>query len=99
MAESAERAKKRRQQEEEERLKAQERARKKAAELEAKMATNKGVEASDSIHDPSKRPMPSASTSVPISQTVKSIPTEVGSLLLIFIYFPGKCLLLLPVSY
>lgn len=41
LAESAERAKKRRQQEEEERAKAQERARKKAAELEAKFSTSK----------------------------------------------------------
>lgn len=41
LQDSAERAKKRRQQEEEERAKAQERARKKAAELEAKMAASK----------------------------------------------------------
>ncbi|OCB85242.1 hypothetical protein A7U60_g7869 [Sanghuangporus baumii] len=75
LAESAERAKKRRQHEEEERMKAQERARKKAAELEAKMVAAKAVEASKSAPQSSETP----DGAIPKStvEESKQKPTEV----------------------
>lgn len=73
LAESAERAKKRRQQEEEERMKAQERARKKADELEAKMAAAKAAEEAKSAPQPSEE---ANAVSVPVSEESKK-PTEV----------------------
>ncbi|EJD04311.1 uncharacterized protein FOMMEDRAFT_140309 [Fomitiporia mediterranea MF3/22] len=65
LAESAERAKKRRQQEEEERLKAQERARKKAAELEAKIAASKATEAPKDTQQSSTKPATDSTAAAP----------------------------------
>ncbi|KAL5495599.1 hypothetical protein ACEPAI_1062 [Sanghuangporus weigelae] len=74
LAESAERAKKRRQQEEEERMKAQERARKKAAELEARMVAAKAVEASKSA--PQLSETPDDATPKATVEESKQKPTE-----------------------
>lgn len=75
LAESAERAKKRKQQEEEERLKAQERARKKAAELEAKFAATTPTDESKKSSEPESKPK-STNTALSVPVDTKAQPNK-----------------------
>ncbi|THH11787.1 hypothetical protein EW145_g411 [Phellinidium pouzarii] len=77
LADSVERAKRRRQQEEEERAKAQERARKKAAELEARIAATKAAEENKKMTDPKTEPQHTSTSDVASEhKTEVSRPTE-----------------------
>lgn len=80
LADSAERAKKRRQQEEEERLKAQERARKKATELEARITGAKASEAPKHAAETNPSSAAQVSDTTVTVQGSMNKPTEVSLL-------------------